>query len=1084
MTGSTPSTFRSVSTDGNGSPGADRRRLGVKLSHKISLLVVAMALASGTVVAVADYRQAAAELRESVEAKLSSLLDSRRAAIIDYLASIRRDLRSQAVNPFVLEAYNSFVVGWDELGENASSRLHDLYITDNPVPAGRRQTLDHPNDPSIYSLAHNRFHPQLRQFVEHYGYRDLILIDPNGTVVYSVMKQGDFATSVLEQPDASGGLGRAFDRVINSDSPDTDIFVDFTFYQPAQGRPTGFVARPLVGETGSVIGVLIFEMPVDRINSVMNVDAGMGETGETFIAGRDLRMRSDSRFSDESTILSRIVDFAPVKRALNGEQAVMVSTEVTSDGDEVELLSAFAPLDFLETRWAIVATADLTEVYAPIGRMRDRAILHGLLLMLLVAAVGYGLTRFMVAGPMAAVTGAVRKLSQGNRDAEIPWVERGDEIGDVARALVLFRDSLREHDRLETARAREARETEALLRLSEAIEAISEGFILLDAQDKVVLTNSKYREIYRKSAHLLSPGADFEAFLRHHAEIGEIVEAQGRVEEFLVDRLERMNPGDTVESRLTDGHWLQISDYRMEDGGIVSVCTDITDLKRREDALAESEQRYRLLVDTLPDGVLLHDSRNMLFLNSVGRRILGLTEDDPVEKYHYREFVHQGEKAASERRIQAIIERGEENPPAERRIHTKDGRDIWIEIAAVPFRRGGRQLALAVFRDLTEAKQAEAEIERQREALHQSEKLSALGSLLAGVAHELNNPLSVVVAQAVLMEETNRDPKIVKRAEDIRMAAERCARIVKTFLSMARQQQPELGSVDLNTLVGNALELMAYSLRTAGVEVAQDLADDLPAIWGDADQLHQVVANLVVNAQQAMMDTQETRRLTVSTRSIPADGMVRLLIDDTGPGVPADLRSRIFDPFYTTKPTGVGTGIGLSVCHGVVESHGGRISLVEAPGGGARFIIDLPSTRAADRQPLTESTVVKDSGGRRILVVDDEPEIAETLAEILELDGHVVDLADGGNSALQRIANSDYDLILTDLRMPSLDGPGLFRELEKRYPHLCSRVVVITGDTLQATASDFLKETGLPLIEKPFIPGDVSRVVSEALSQQ
>src|SRR5689334_23071607 len=181
----------------------------LKLSLKIPLLVVAAALAAGLAVALVDYGQASRELRRAVEDKLSALLRARTIAISDYLSSIQRDLRSQAANPFVVEALSSFLVGRTELGAGANALLHDLYVTRNPYPAGERSKLDHPNDPSIYSLAHNRFHPQLRDFADRYGYRDLLLLDPDGNVVYSVRKQSDFATDVAHGPDHDGGLSRA-----------------------------------------------------------------------------------------------------------------------------------------------------------------------------------------------------------------------------------------------------------------------------------------------------------------------------------------------------------------------------------------------------------------------------------------------------------------------------------------------------------------------------------------------------------------------------------------------------------------------------------------------------------------------------------------------------------------------------------------------------------------------------------------------------------------------------------------------------------------------------------------------------------
>jgi len=1170
--------------------------------------------AAGTVVAIADYKHAETELSQSAEKTLTSLVEARRAAIVDHLASIRRDLRMQAENPFVIDAISSFEAGWDALQPDGETQLRGLYIEDNPYPPAGRKQLDDPNDSSAYSTAHARFHPRLREFIEQFGYRDLLLVDISGNVIYSVMKQADFATRLKFKSDGGdSGLALAYRQVASGAFYGIETFVDFSFYEPTGGRPTAFVGRPMFDDIGEPLGIIIFEIPAYRIYRVMDVDSGMGLTGESFIVGQDLLMRNDARFSSKPTVLTRRVESAAVRAALAGRSGITASFEPASGGDEAQFLSAYAPLDFLGTRWAIITRANLDELRAPVRRMRNRAILNIVLLTLFVAGIAYVLTRMALVEPLTLMAGAVVRLSRGDRETEILSVGRSDEIGDIARALARLRNSLVEQVKDSAEQEEEAKAQAVRHRLAEAIEAISDGFILLDPDDRVVLVNSKYREIYQRSAHLLKPGADFGTFLRHHAELGEIVEAEGRVEEFLVDRAKQMKSGDTVESRLSSGRWLLISDVQTEDGGTVSVCSDITDLKRREHALVDSEERYRLLVDMLPDGVLLHDVQAMRFLNAAGRAILEIPEDTPIDSLHYLDFVHDSEKGAAQRRIREFVKITGDSPLTERRVRTYKGREIVIEIAAVPFRRGDSRYALAVFRDitnrkltemrlreregqvraiveaaadaivmfdkddrivdfnpaaerifgygraamlgkrmaetliaqphraahksslraaadgsdrppegrrsdieavradgeafpaeltvtqvtveerrlfvaflrdLTETHRAQAEIERQRDALYQSEKLTALGSLLAGVAHELNNPLSVVVAQAVLMEETLQDEKVIKRAVDIRSAAERCARIVKTFLAMARQQTPEQGRVHLNNLVDNALELFGYTLRTAGIEIVKKLDADLPAVWGDADQLHQVVANLIINAQQAMMDAPEPRRMGIATGIDASTGMVRLTVDDTGPGVPADMRPRIFDPFFTTKPTGIGTGIGLSVCHGVIESHGGQIGVTDAPGGGARFEVLLPPgigvAAPADATPLQAPA---DTSGSRILVVDDEKDIAAALAEILSLDGHDVDTAESGLAALECIAESDYDLILTDLRMPNMDGPELYRRLQEQYPHLCDRVIVVTGDALHAAASGFMKERGLPTIVKPFVTSEVSRLVAETLSR-
>ena len=390
-------------------------------------------------------------------------------------------------------------------------------------------------------------------------------------------------------------------------------------------------------------------------------------------------------------------------------------------------------------------------------------------------------------------------------------------------------------------------------------------------------------------------------------------------------------------------------------------------------------------------------------------------------------------------------------------------------------------MATTIARDITEKKRSAEELARQRETLYQREKLAALGSLLAGVAHELNNPLSVVVARAVLLEEQGH-PATQTAAVKIRTAAERCARIVRTFLAMARQQQPERGPVAINDVVSEALDITGYAVRTSGIEVELDLAPDIPSILADADQLHQVLLNLIINAQQALQDQPPPRRIRVVSRFIPFFDAVRITVADNGPGIPEHLRARVFDPYFTTKPTGIGIGVGLAVSFGIVEAHGGSLTVDCPAAGGSAFTIALPAatvdTNEAAAGPADEASASR----RRILIVDDEPEIRDTLAEILTGAQHRVVTASSGHEALERMAAEHYDVILTDIRMPDIDGRALFQEIRRRWPERVRRVGFITGDTLASALREFAAESGCPVIEKPFLPADVRRVVAEIVT--
>ena len=390
------------------------------------------------------------------------------------------------------------------------------------------------------------------------------------------------------------------------------------------------------------------------------------------------------------------------------------------------------------------------------------------------------------------------------------------------------------------------------------------------------------------------------------------------------------------------------------------------------------------------------------------------------------------------------------------------------------------QVNTALREEMATRQQAEAQVRQQQDALFQREKLAAMGTLLASVAHELNNPLAVILMQADLLRADASHGPLVEYAMDITEAATRCERLVHQFLTLAHQHIPERTTVDLHALMADTLELLASALRVDTITVDLHLAADLPPLWADPHQLQQVLVNLVTNAQQALRDVESPRQLTLSTRWDPTCPVVTLEVTDSGPGIPPAIQARLFEPFFTTKPPGVGTGLGLSLCQGIIEGHGGSISVHSAPGQGTTFRVELPVSVAPD---LTAGSDGRDEipatvPSCTILLVDDEPGIVKGLTLLLRRDGHTIDAAANGRLALERLQERAYDLILCDLRMPELDGPGLYRALEQRASPLCRRFIFLTGDTLSPEVATFFAQSGVSRLTKPFTAAEVRRAIA------
>jgi PAS domain S-box-containing protein len=501
---------------------------------------------------------------------------------------------------------------------------------------------------------------------------------------------------------------------------------------------------------------------------------------------------------------------------------------------------------------------------------------------------------------------------------------------------------------------------------------------------------------------------------------------------------------------------------------VVAFFRDASERWRAMSALQESEERFRMVVEGAPDGVVILNGPRIRFLNPRAARMLGLPDTEAGKGRLITEFLHTDDVETAAQRIRQLIETGHRpREPAEYRSRSLDGEELLVEISAIPIEIGGERAVLAFARDVTERKAIQ-------NRLAEAERLTALGVLSAGVAHEINNPLAYVLLN---LEYLRRElPKLAsapERLEDLMVrvrdachGAERVATIVRDLRTFARGDDSVRGPVDLKDAVEAAISIAGTTLSQAA-RIVRDYRS-APLVDGNPNRLEQVFLNLLLNAAQAMPNGDpRTDEIRIRLRGEP--GRAVFEIEDTGEGVPDAIIDRIFEPFFTTKPVGVGTGLGLPICRSIVATHHGSIEVESKPGKGTIFRVILPASTAsrAPRREDSNRVPASDAPRGRVLVVDDEVGVGNTLRLVLQGE-HDIQLATGAEEALTLVATHDFDAIICDLMMPVMTGMDLYEAIRQTYPGLEQRMVFMTGGTLIAQSDSFLSQLKHPLLEKPF----------------
>ncbi|MBI2391647.1 MAG: PAS domain S-box protein [Deltaproteobacteria bacterium] len=502
--------------------------------------------------------------------------------------------------------------------------------------------------------------------------------------------------------------------------------------------------------------------------------------------------------------------------------------------------------------------------------------------------------------------------------------------------------------------------------------------------------------------------------------------------------------------------------------GGVGIAEDVTDRVRAEQAVRRSFESLRTLIENAPDAIAVHRGDKFLLVNSALVRTLGYDSAADLLATSATATIHPSDRDLALTRRHEIEDGGLPGPSTEMRLLRKDGGTVVAEMASIPVHFEDQPAVLTFARDVTERRRVEA-------SLAQADRMASIGTLAAGVAHEINNPLAYVIANLDVMERKLGAPdELHALLRDAREGCERVRSIVRDLRTFSRAESDKAAPVDVRRVVDVAINMAQVEIRHRARLIRED--DDVPAVMGDETRLGQVVLNLLLNAAQAIPEDSTSHTIRVGTRK--RGGRVEIFVSDDGEGIPNEVLGRLFEPFFTTKPAGIGTGLGLSICRGIVQAHSGSIET--EVGRGSTFYVLLPAIEAP-RAARGSGPPPSTSRRARIVVIDDEVLLGTALRSALHQ--HDVALATSGREGLQLLLSGPApDLILCDVMMPDVSGLGVYEALRRDRPELCDRFAFMTGGVFPEPSIQFIAGPGALKLHKPFEIAEVERLLARVRS--
>jgi PAS domain S-box-containing protein len=850
-----------------------------------------------------------------------------------------------------------------------------------------------------FGAAFSSLDPLLREFQSRFGFYDVFLIEPNdGRIVYSVEREIDFGTNLFDGPHSNTNLARAVTTAMAA-SPGQIIFADFEPYVPSFNAPAAFAALP-VYDGSAPIGVLAVQLPLSGINAIMTSneawsDVGLGETGETYLVGRDKLLRNQSRFliEDREEYLKMIgkvglsgpiidqikrtnssvglqeVDTIGTRAALSGN----TGTEIFPDYRDVEVLSSYRPLELSGLDWVIMSEIDRDEALRDADQLIDRLILVASIILAFAIYASYLFSNSLTR-PLRLLSGSATRLTTGELGAPVD-VQTRDEIGELAQNFEALRvsiiQSLEEIEQQktvleETVDKRTFELNAASAQLELALSKMSNGIYMLDVDMNYVLANERYTEMLGIPSRLVGPGQPVEEVIRWHAENGDY--GLGDTEKLIRTRLETLAEGHSsnVVLKTTDGRTIEIRTTPISGGGLVGVVTDITTIKRNEaellaqneslkkiqSDLAFSEQRISKIIEASPVGILSINRKGTIeTFSSAAEEIFGYYASDVIGK-NIKILMETHVAVEHDLYLERRIHGASSTVVGQSRIVNavrKDGSVFKLEARVEEVQVGDEIFYIGLIEDITERLELERQAEEAREQAERANE--AKSAFLANMSHELRTPMNAIIGYSEMLAEDAEDDGLDDMLGDLNKITNAGKHLLSLINDVLDLSKVEAGKMDLfledfavkdiaEDVANTALSLIEKNAN----ELVLDVDQELGTMHGDVTKVRQILFNLISNAAKFTKEGKVT--LSANADSISNEPAVRFAVTDTGIGIPEDKIEHIFSEFSqadesTTRDYG-GTGLGLTLVKSFCEMMGGSIRVESTIGQGSSFIVTLP----------------------------------------------------------------------------------------------------------------------------------------------